>query len=524
MPTQRRHLWPLLLLAALTLTGCSDDPTTPDPSDNDGGNTDSAALREDQGTVGLVLDTRPIFKRGYTPVTASVSFPDHPALDAELDVDPLTNLAVLSHPKATLDQAVLDALGAGVPAVVTVRDGSRAELSRLETSALVVDDSNTPVPMTTDLPRGEPQLPIDPDLPYLLQVEGGEGFMELHCSDCYRDTPYVPGESQDMHLYFTPVGDPADMVFHVRNAHSAYDPDQIHWYMEIDEWLGVRTLGWGGPEEFALEPDWDGFVKIRHVRTGRYLVSTSSDIQMDAEGDRFRLVTDVLDWSVEDLGTRYNQPILAPARLDFAYTGRLTNCSSAGLEEAVGRAESRTSTTTVSTTEGLELFTSSTTSTELSVSSTITSGLGFEAGPFNGSSEVSSTVGATWSQAFTTSRAVSTENTWSEQSSTTVEVSRTRTVIVPSYTVVDVQDAVKTIRDIRVPFTQVLRIRAVDRRTGDPADGEAIAGQLAANHFRGVVVEQGADFVTLSLRGVARIDQLMNANTIVDEVEGGCGG
>ncbi|HPF36220.1 MAG TPA: hypothetical protein P5571_15135 [Candidatus Krumholzibacteria bacterium] len=522
--TPQRTVPILVAVLLLALAGCGNDPATPDPNPNPGD--PSIALREDQGTLGVILDTRPIFKRGYLPATVRLSFPSHSELDTELDVDHLTNLAVLSIPKATLEQSVIDALGAGVPATVVVESVDKVELARLETQELILDDSNAPVFLTTDLPRGEPQLVIDPTLPYLLQVEGGSGFMELafDCSDCYRNTPYVPGDSEDMQIFFTPVGDPADHVYTVTNAHSNYPADSIYWYMEADTWLGVRSETWGGPEEFALEPDWDGFVKIRHVRTGLYLFSTPSDIQMNATGQRFRLVTDILDWSVEDLGTRFSQPILAPAQLDFAYTGRLSNCSSAGLEEAVGRVESRTSTTTVSTTEGLELFSSTTTSAELNVSTTVTSGIGFEAGPFSGSSEVSTTVGGSFSQDFTTSRTTSTENTLSNETSTTVEVSRTRTVTVPEFTVVDVQDAIKTIRDVRVPFTQVLRIRATDRRTGEPATADAIRGQLAANHFSGVVVETGPTSVTLSLRGVAYIDQLLNASTIVSEVEGGCGG
>ena len=46
--------------------------------------------------------------------------------------------------------------------------------------------------------------------------------------------------------------------------------------------------------------------------------------------------------------------------------------------------------------------------------------------------------------------------------------------------------------------------------------------QLLFNFVEGVVVAVGDDYVDLGLRGESTIDQVMNATTNVDELEGAC--
>jgi len=494
--------------------GGDDNPAEPQSGDGD------PEVHVDSGNIGLVLDTRAIFRRGYLPSEAQVSFADHPAHDAVIEFDELTNLAILSLHNDDLTEDEQSAFAVGVAATVVVTDGAGTELARVELPALMLDDSNQPLNIATTLPPPAHTASLRSDLPYLLQPEGGTGFMALSCTDCYRERPYVYDDAT-LQIYFTEVGGEGSGVYHVRNPNPDY-PGLEWWFMLGGTWLGVRSEADGGSEEFALDPESDGYVRIRHVATGLYLYRTTSDMQLNATGDRFRIISDAIDWDIEDLGTHFNQPIMPPAQLDFAYSGRLSNCSSAILEESVGRTESRTSMTTIGTVEGLELFAGSTESYEVTHGTEVNASVGFEIGGFGASTDVTFSQDETWAQEFTTNRTTSAENNWSRETSQTIEVSRTRTVTVPEFTVVDVDDAVKTIRNVTIPFTQVLRVRGLDRRDGTPISGAEIATQITFNLATCLVTHIGADYVNVSIRGEAVVDQIMDASTLVWEIEGAC--
>lgn len=507
----------LVILASFI--GCGDDPAAPES----GGPNDKPIL-VDAGYIGLVLDTRPIFRWGYLPTEAQVTFADYPDHDAVLDIDPLTNAAFLIIANNDLSEAEQQAFQSGVAATIVIVGTGKVELARLESPGLVLDDSNQPISLETSLPRADPILSLRADMPYLLQLENKNGVMALTtCSDCYMDTPYLFGETYQHH-FFTEVGAAGSGIYNIRNINDSF-PGREHLFMEgsVNGYLGIRSTAAGGPEDFGLELDQEGFVRIRHMDSGLYLYQVSNgNIQLNETGDRFRLISDSIAWSIEDLGTRFNQPIMPPAQLDFAYTGRLSNCSSAILEETVGQSESRTTTTSIGTTEGLQLFSESSESYDVTYGTEIEAGVGFEIGGLGASSDISYSEEETWSQVFTTNQTNSTENTWAQETSRTIEVSRSRTVTVPEFTVVDVDDAVKTIRNVVIPFTQVLRVRGTDRVGDTPVSGAEISTQVAFNHATCLVTEVGLDYVLVSIRGEAQVDQIVNASTLVVEVVGGC--
>jgi hypothetical protein len=513
-----RYLISLMVCLSLTIwvAGCSDDPAAPTPeTDNE-----TSIIKLDSGNIGVVFDTREIFRAGYRPNTLQISFPDYPQFDTTLDIDALTNVATLTLDNDSLTVDLAMDLGRGTATTVVVLDEDDVELSRVEYATLALNDSNLPMGLDTDLPPADPTLTLKEGVPYLLQAEGADGFMALQCSDCYVDKPYVFDSDTQQH-YFTEVGESGSMVFTIRNESPDY-PGMNDLYMADGLFLGVRSEADGGPEEFALEPNRDGYVRIRHVDTGKYLFRTISDIQLNETGDRFRIISDNIDWAFEDLGTQFNQPIMPPAKLDFAYSGRLSNCSSATLEESVGRTESRTSTTSITTTEGLELFAQSVRSSTVSWGTTVTAGVGFEFAGIGASADVEVRKDKSWTQEFTTNQTRSRDSSWSQESSETVEVSRTRTVTVPEFTVVDVDDAVKTIENVSIPFTQILQVKATDRATSTEMTGEEIATQIRANEATCLISEVGSNYVRVSIRGVAQVDQMFNGSTLVDEVEGGC--
>ena len=121
----------LFLTLILTLASCSSDD---DPVDPGGGDVDitpgiSSDIHVDEGNVGLVIDLRRIFKKGYIPTTAQISFPDHSRFDAALPVDPYTNLAILDIHNTDLSEEEAAAFAAGIAANISVTDGTKTQLT-----------------------------------------------------------------------------------------------------------------------------------------------------------------------------------------------------------------------------------------------------------------------------------------------------------------------------------------------------------------------------------------------------------
>ncbi|MCH7681969.1 ETX/MTX2 family pore-forming toxin [candidate division KSB1 bacterium] len=237
---------------------------------------------------------------------------------------------------------------------------------------------------------------------------------------------------------------------------------------------------------------------------------------------RFRLISDIA-WQVADRGTVFNQPNMPPAKLDFAYKATLINCSAATLEESIGRSEQRTTTTTVGTSESLQLFASVARSLDVKVGISVTAEIGIDI-KMVAEASVAATVSSEVSigSQYTTSQTTSSEKTWSGSESITTEVSRIRTLTLPPFTALEAWDAVKTIRNVRVPFTQVLRITATSKDDGSALSGREIQTLMLFNFVGGVVSRVGADFIDISFRGHATIDQMFESTTNVQEIPGAC--
>jgi hypothetical protein len=93
---------------------------------------------------------------------------------------------------------------------------------------------------------------------------------------------------------------------------------------------------------------------------------------------------------------------------------------------------------------------------------------------------------------------------------------------VPPFTAVEAYDAVKTIENVRVPFTQVLRITATNKDDDSALSGREIVSQMLFNFVGGVVSTVSDDYIDISFRGYATIDQLFQATTNVNELVGSC--
>ncbi len=507
----------LALALVLTLSSCSEEPTGPEEEVieiDPGGNPD---LKVDEGYIGVVIDARKIAKKGYFPTEAQISFPGYSRFNTSLPIDASTNLAILDIHNTELSEEEKNAFANGVTVNIVIRDATQLELAIYD-NILELNDSNLPLSLTTALPYVPRPVMIDEGIPFLLQNKGSEGVITGSCYDCFTTLNYI-GNDDKQQFYFTPSGAPDTYYI----SHLGY-AEGIYWYIvyENNSDTGNVTLGMQ-PDEFVLEQDEDGWVLIKHKLTGNYVREVPGLLLKTKTfgGDRFRLISDHIDWEIEDRGTVYHQPIMPPAQLDFAYLATLRNCSSAILEETVGRTESRSWSTTIGTTESLQLFSGNTSSAGLTVGVEVSARVGNDATPFGGSITFSAEASVNYE--VTTQTTTTTESTWSNSKETTIEVSRVRTLTVPTFTAVEVYDAIETINNIKIPFTQNLRIRAMDTQNNNATlSGDEIVTQMLFNFVEGVVSNVGSDFIDINFRGNATMTSLFNGYTDVNELENAC--
>jgi len=514
---------PALAVTALILSACSSDGPA-DPNDDDDleiTDTVSVELAVDSGEVGLVIDARQIARMGYKPTTAEVAFPAHSSYDQTLPIDPVTSLAVLKLPLEDLTTAEQDAFADGVAVQLFVRDAASTLLGERQEASQVLDDSNLPLDVTTALPFIKQPLKLKPGVPYLLQPESETGVMTTFASDAYEPRDYVPA-SPVQQFFFTPKAGSADPDTYMVEHIAGYADGTI-WTIGTDDWLHLRpgTLpeAPGGPDGFVFEQDADGWLRIRVEGTSDYLLVSDEGggvIEASAtESSRFRLISDNINWVLADRGTMFHDPIVPPAQLDFAYKATIRNCSQATLSETVGRAESRVMTSETKTSESFQVFSSD----QLGVSVKV----GVEVGAgVEGTAKVGGSVEETVSYNFTTSQTNTTENTISKSQSVSSEVSRTREVTLDPQEAVEVYDAVRTIRNVRIPFSQVLRITGTYDKDGSALTGPEIMTQMLFNFVGGVPATIGANYVDMSIRGHVSVDQMFEAQTDANDIPGAC--
>jgi hypothetical protein len=508
----------ILLLVTLP-TGCSDDTTGPklDPEP------EPSEIHVDDGYLGVVVDARSIFRKGIFCETVDITFENQPSRNTTLPVDAITNLAILSFDTDDLTDDEFAAFGAGVPATLTIKDAGEALIAEIDIASLVLDSRNIPLVIGTDMESTRQPVALRDDMPYLLQYIDSEGVVEQSApAVIYFHSPY-DHNNVSQQFYFKEVeGQP--YVYNVSVTPGTY-PYRVNWVedeskqviADIDDWYPLLPV--------TMEQDEQGWVEIRVAGTDDYLYNSDDYALFCGPGypGKFRLICDRIQWSVIDRGTTYNQPIMPPARLDFAYSVTLRNCSSGGLVEEVGFTKSRTYTTEFETMESLQLFASSEETFNVKIGLSVTAKVGLDIkGIGEAGEELTVSEEVSMGYNYTNSQTTTSQQTWKSSVSRTKEVSRKRTTTVKEYTAVEVYDAVKTIDDVIIPFTQVLRIQGMDKDTSELLTGEEIRSQMLFNFAGGVITAVGADYVDMTLRGRAIVDQLFEATTNQEEIVGAC--
>ncbi|MBL8997578.1 MAG: hypothetical protein JNL44_09705 [Gemmatimonadetes bacterium] len=505
------------------------------------------------GSRGLVIDTRPIFERGFRPAKVEVSFPDHPRLNRTVDVDPVTNLAIVKFENDSLTADERTALNEQVNVRTVVVEGGATRVVRADVTELRSVDASNRTEVVDNAALGSaprPAIMLEKNTPYLLVLEGFETLPTISEGAVIRldrfgrffgtspagDT-LADGSPRHRQGFFFERDSAGGNWYRIRNGAAppfgTYLGEVPSGFAGIFNLLVVGGSNTGIPAQFEVVPDsTGGSVRLRERNSNRYVrvapLGTHQLVtQENIAGTRIWLRASDTEWSIRSLGTAYNQPIIPPAQVAFASTSTIINCSQATVNESLGRAQSRTTTRTSSKSRSNSFTSQSnysyTHSNNFEVKLQFKEGVGIS--PSFGA-EFSQTFTGGWSNdwtnSYTTTSMHDSTTTNSDVVSETVEITRTRDVTVGPGKAVTAADLVRTIANVTVAWTQRNRIEGRNPRTGASMTGPEIVSQMEFARHRGLVTRVGATFVEFTERGSTTVNNFYDTESTVRDIPNAC--
>ena len=515
------------------------------------GGIDKESIEAYQGEVGIIISTREIARKGYQPAYARVEVSGNTFDTAgTVPIDDLTNLTYVYRKLEDLTEAQRQELKEnGVNIAVEVFNQNQQLLGTAEREKVFFTSSPEKIEVPTTLEdKYKGLIQLRPGVNHHVQIVDkntnqvkfapGAGsytnssnsnsmifnrtsldYSQNPPSDTYTQTAFrfteVPGEQGVFTIAYHAEG----MV--------------LYWYIRADNRVGVQNkYNWGvnGGEtnaaalahyKFRIEQVAPGSYTFRSLKNNN-LLTLAPDQRLSAGNASpnpdqiayFRILALDIDWDFTPLDYRQLQPVLPPAKTDFAFNSTLVNCSSGSLEQVVGREQTKETTLTSSWEESMSVSVSS----EFSLS--VTNEAEVSASFYGASASASQSVTSSLSVGVS---ATQTSTIAGESSSTkTVTVSSQRTITVPSKKATVVSDIYQTYTNIEIPYVQRFKVAGTYPGGEGPLSGKEILTQLNFNSFSGVVTEVGSTYVVVTVRGTNRIDELIDTKTVAEDVPADC--
>lgn len=501
-----------------------------------------SAIPVDEGEIGVSIDTRALAIIGYKPHKIAVSIEGALSTfsQTEVIVDEYTHVGAFKIKREVLSEDQIKGFRNGVPLTITVFDVAGKALENKTISRYIINSTARTIKIDTELPRVLKSLSFNSVVPHFFQVASDtefktlgfptdyEGFnqSELSIIDQVHRLFFIESDTyeqdsayhikSDIYTYNTSgfVFIEAD-IYNERNGNTGDNGENIaiNWY-EDDPQNGFEHTG---ENRFNLEPTNNGTLKIRLFGSDKYLSSdngtkiffddkTTNDLE-------FNIFAANVRWEFDDLGTKYSPAIIPPAQMDFAFQQTIINCSGATGDYEVGIATAEKTSTSMSFEESINIFSSATESE----SATVEASAG---GSFFG-------VGVSVSASGTLSTETTTEFGQEKKLNQGIEieesqqVSSSRLVTVLPYSAVEVFDVIQKLENVQIPFVQRFIIRGANGE-GNYLTGPQIEAQLLANHFKGVIIEVGSDFIVISIRGAVNVNNYFEYNNSLHDIAGAC--
>lgn len=575
MKTQNRIFRTLLLvLLTISLTSCTKDETPPPPeqivdTDKDGiadtvDNCPNEAgpasnngcpvneigeivetegiLDEDletyQGAIGIVVDARPVAKKGYTPKSAAITVNATSGDYSEtVELDMYSFMGQISLEMADLNEDALKELEDGVEVAVELFGVSGATIWSESLSKLSFQSNPLPVAVkANDLEDKNTDVILNPDTPYYMQIVNEQGVPQPIALRNRRTSNVFNGVFNTFEVDFTGGEEEeealAQFYFELENSEELPNRYRIKQkytgtylrsrtitaedgavYEVIQSGFGENTFTGG---RFNIEKVKDGVYRLQpNDGSINYGFTTGVGLTKGGEGDIFiRLIPMNIDWDIQNIATEYLTPILSPAQNGFGFNNTLINCGQGELSQEIGKTESITSQTSVGWEETVSI------SSTYEHGGSYTIGLSVEASFFGNGATYSASAEANHNYASTS--ATDTTN-WNESiGSNTTDLWSTRTVTVLPKSASLVYDASQTYDNVKVNLVQRLRVKAREHDTRDMLSGEEISTQFHFNGFDGVITEVGIDYIEITVRGVATMEKIIDWTSEVKDVDPMC--
>ncbi|WP_204346157.1 hypothetical protein [Psychroserpens algicola] len=546
----------LISLLSVFLFNCSKDETQQRPA-GELIESPGAITEEDfvafEGEIGLVLDARPIARKGYKPTQVTIEIGGSQSnFSQTIPLNQDSFMGQLKIPLEGLSESARTELANGVPITPVYKDETGNVIHQEQAfMASFQSNPNARSANTATLVETEANQTLDfrPGTSYYIQRMNADGspdnyaWRHLTGSDYDNVITANPsefnGNEPDRAFTFIPI--PGEFnTFAIRHVESLK-------YVQLSAITQFGTVINTAPNlsnrtslsQIQASTDYNNFkFTFDRQNDGSYIIRTHEGLaikQADGYGltvqdtiinisgnpiittseDRiWRIVSTNIEWTVSNIGTSFLDPILPPAQTAFSFNSTLTNCGNGTLSQTVGANITETRTRTIGQEETISLSSSNTFSVSMSLDVEFSATL-FEIGTtVNAGFETS--YSHQWSSTETTSEWVETND--SEAQTLFTE----RTVTVPSGSASLVYDVYQFYPETRVNFVQVMRVEGIDTDSGLPLSGDQIRTMFYISNFNGVITDVEDTSVLITLKNTLTLDKIIESESNVQDVPTNC--
>jgi len=547
MKMQTKVIKKIMLLCLFIMTvACSKDDSMETPTGSGeleeiGSTISLDEFETDEGEIGIRISARNIAKKGYKPVTATISIDGGAGQD--ILFDEFNNLAVLSFESDELEDSLEAELREGVPVTVTVKDENGIELSSRSFTKLSFASNPSAQEISADtLDDQFKEVMLREDYDYYVQLvdKNNEVF------GAPSSQRYINGSlSEEMRLRGSlDYDNDADLLSEYTRFRFAkipgeeeyfsmakHDGDNIHYVYMKNNQLFVQSRGNLDRNQgntivkdftnywFKIERQEEGFYKIIPFATENPLILSGSDFVVASSAEPedptyFRILAFDIDWDIQGIDSKFLAPIMPPSSNNSEVNTALRNCGNVTTRQTVGQSESVTSFETVSWEESMSVATTNSGGVSVTISHEAETKFFGTGGKTSGS--------VTGNYQYTKTRTATATNAESFGEEKTAQISVAREVTVPPGQAVAVADVYQQYTDVKVPFVQRFRVYGKYQEDNAPLSGDEILTQFNFNGFTGVVTEVNTDFIEVTVRGNTVLERIIKLTTETRDIDGGC--
>ncbi len=553
----------LIAILTLTFSACSKDETPKPDSDTDKlieseGQVKLEEFDAYKGEIGVVLDARPLARKGYNPKQVTINIKANSGdFTQTVPIEEYTFLGQLKIPLEGMSEGAINELTSGVEITPEYKD-ENGEIIFTEAPATVSLQANPSVrkvnAATLEETTKNKTLTLGKETTYFIQRMKDDGspdngawrfldnpsydyiitanVTDFNLKESDRGFAFysIPGELntfaiihkasgrfvQATRINVTLPNNNGSLVApnlsqrtdfsEIQNAPD-YDSFKFRFDQLEDDSYSIVSIEWG--DGFPLQQ-----IPGYGLSFSKWVDNTKNGQRVNAEPRSWRIVSTSVKWNIINIGTTFQEPILPKAETAFSFNSTLTNCGQGTFKQTVGIEKSDTSINTVGWEESLSMTTSNT----VDVSATVS--VGFEANFFGSTASYDMSLTAGYSHSWSSTEESSKWGDRTQEESTIIASSREVTVLPKTSSLV--YDVYQFYPKTKVNFAQRMRIEGLDTDTNTPLTGNEIKTLFYVNKFNGVITSIEPNSIVITLKGTITLDKVIKAESSVQDIPVEC--